>query len=506
MAGRFGLSRSVALSRRQALRAAAGAALGAGAASLLAACGAAGTAAATTSSSGGATSAAAAGTTNATAATTSASGSAAPSSSAAAKPAAGGKATVQYWHMWNHPWQEVIEGQVVPMFNQRSSDVVVQPTLVVSDNNGKPEEKVIASIAGGTPPDIMTEWNKVLPTWADQGVITALEPLLAPADQAPFKAWFWPIAYQIGAYQGHQYGAPSTMNSWALVWNKQLFQQNGLDPEQGPKDLQTLDSYAEKLYKQGSDGNYTQQGFMPSSIWQWGDVFGGDFYDDSTQKITITAEKNVAALTWMVGYRKRYAADKLANLSKTNGGSAAGKIWSMLTNTIGMSVEGQWRVIDAARDVAKGFSYGVTPIPYPQGGRASASWINGNYQVIFKTAKQQHGAMEFLKFWSGFGSPDQMATICGYGGWIPCSPQVVPTQPFQDYLKKYPAFKVWTDIYQSPDTRITPVIGIQQDFSSYVDKAESDATGLKAEPQAALGNAQQQAEAKMQQYQQNLKK
>ena len=138
--------------------------------------------------------------------------------------------------MWNHPWQEVIEGQIVPMFNKSSTSVVVQPTLVVGDTKSTPEQKVIASIAGGTPPDIMTEWNKVLPTWADKGVITALEPLLAPADQAPFKEWFWPIAYQIGQYQGHQYGAPSTMNSWAMVWNKQLFQQAGLDPEQGPKD------------------------------------------------------------------------------------------------------------------------------------------------------------------------------------------------------------------------------------------------------------------------------
>jgi hypothetical protein len=84
-------------------------------------------------------------------------------------------------------------------------------------------------------------------------------------------------------------------------------------------------------------------------------------------------------------------------------------------------------------------------------------------------------------------------------------PQVVPTQPFQDYLKKFPAFKVWTDIYQSPNTRITPVIGIQQDFSNYVDAAQNAAKALKAEPQAALTNAQQQAVARMQQYQASQK-
>ena len=71
---------------------------------------------------------------------------------------------------------------------------------------------------------------------------------------------------------------------------------------------------------------------------------------------------------------------------------------------------------------------------------------------------------------------------------------------------KFPAFKVWTDIYQSPDTRITPVIGIQQDFAKFVDDAQNSAKNLKAEPQAALANAQQQAEAKMQQYLANAKK
>jgi multiple sugar transport system substrate-binding protein len=502
----------LSVSRRELLRYAGVAALAVSGASLLAACGAsaasttaATSTAATTATASSAATAAASSMATGSAAATTASAAPATSASSAAKAAAGGKATVQYWHMWNTPWKEVIEGQVVPMFNQSSSSVVVQPTLIVSDNKGSPEEKVITAIAGGTPPDIMTEWNKVLPTWADKGVITALEPLLVPSEQAPFKAWFWPIAYQIGQYQGHQYGAPSTMNSWALVWNKQLFQQAGLDPEQGPKDIQTLDSYAEKLFKQGSNNDYTQIGFMPGDLWQFSDVFGGDFYDDATQKITIDADKNLAALNWIVGYDKRYPAAQQANLNKINGASDAGKIWSQLTNTIGMSVDGQWRVIDAARDVAKGFTYGVVPLPYPPGGRPSASWINGNYQVIFKEAKQQRPAMDFLKFWSGFGSPDQMGTICTFGGWIPCSPQVVPTQPFQDYLKKFPAFKVWTDIYQSPNTRITPVIGIQQDFSNYVDTAQNSAKALKAEPQAALTNAQQQAVARMQQYQASQK-
>jgi multiple sugar transport system substrate-binding protein len=450
------------LSRRVALRRAGVFFLGVSGASLLAACGAS-TASTTVGSASGAVTTAGGAATAVTATTASAATAAA--SSAAPKAAAGGKATVQYWHMWNTPWKEVIEGQIVPMFNKSSTSVTVNPTLVVGDTKSTPEEKVIASIAGGTPPDIMTEWNKVLPTWADQGVITALEPLLAPADQAPFKEWFWPIAYQIGQYQGHQYGAPSTMNSWALVWNKQLFQQAGLDPELGPKDIQTLDSYAEKLFKQGSNNAYTQMGFYPGDLWQFSDVFGGDLYDDASQKITINADKNLAALNWIVGYHKRYTAAQLDNLNKVNSASSGGKIWAMLNNTIGMSVEGQWRVLDAVRDVAKGFTYGVVPLPFPPGGRSSASWINGNYQVIFKEAKQQHAALDFLKFWSGFGSPAQMATICTFGGWIPCSPQVIPEQPFQDYLKKFPAFKVWTDIYQSPNTRITPVIGIQQDFA-----------------------------------------
>jgi len=153
-------------------------------------------------------------------------------------------------------------------------------------------------------------------------------------------------------------------------------------------------------------------GFYPGDLWQFSDVFGGDIYDDAAQKITITADKNLTALNWIVGYHKRYSAAQLDNLNKINGASSGGKIWAMLNNTIGMSVEGQWRVLDAVRDVAKGFTYGVVPLPFPPGGRSSASWINGNYQVIFKEAKQQHAALDFLKFWSGFGSPAQMATIC----------------------------------------------------------------------------------------------
>lgn len=54
-------------------------------------------------------------------------------------------------------------------------------------------------------------------------------------------------------------------------------------------------------------------------------------------------------------------------------------------------------------------------------------------------------------------------------------------------------------------TRITSVIGIQPEFSNYVDTAQHVAKAPMAEPQAALTNAQRQAEAKMKQHQASQK-
>ncbi|MCL4508461.1 MAG: ABC transporter substrate-binding protein [Chloroflexi bacterium] len=397
---------------------------------------------------------------------------------------------VEYWHMWSGQWEMVVD-RIVAWYNTTHPGYFVKPLVISGDANAK----FLSAVAGGTPPDIMTQWNQVIPTWADQGVLQPLDQLVTPADASAFKKWFWPVAWSIGNYKGHQWAAPSTMNSWALMYNKQMFQEVGLDPNKPPTSIEELDTYAAKLFKMQSNGQIDVAGFIPSSIWQWGDVFGGDFYDESSGKITITNPKIVDALTWEATYSKRYGVQKIASFQNTISSTIKG-VSPMAYGKYAMAVQGQWVNLDMKHYGPK-IEYGAVPQPYPPGGRPNASWVNGNYQIIPKGAKQSEGAFSFLEFWSGFHSPEQLATICTWGGWIPCGPAMTKEKPYLDYLKEYPNFAPYVEIFSSPNVRITPKIDEQAYMWDQVNAAESYATQLQKTAEAALAGAQQLVEARI---------
>lgn len=409
-----------------------------------------------------------------------------------------GQKPVEYWHMWSGQWEMVVD-RIVAWYNTTHKEYFVKPLVISGDANAK----FLSAVAGGTPPDIMTQWNQVIPTWADQGVLQPLDQLVTPADASAFKKWFWPIAWSIGNYKGHQWAAPSTMNSWALMYNKQMFEAAGLDPNKPPMSTDELDTYAAKLFKYQSNGQIDVAGFIPSWIWQWGDVFGGDFYDENTGKVTITNPKIVAALTWEVTYSKKYGVQKIAAFQNTISSTIKG-VSPFAYGKYAMAVEGQWVNLDM-KHYGPSIQYGVVPQPYPPGGRPKASWVNGNYQIIPKGAKETQGAFSFLEFWSGFHSPEQLATICTWGGWIPCGPAMTKEKPYLDYLKEYPNFTPYVEIFQSPNVRITPKIDEQAYMYDQVTAAESYATQLQKTPEAALQQAQQLVEARIAADKQNKK-
>jgi multiple sugar transport system substrate-binding protein len=129
-------------------------------------------------------------------------------------------------------------------------------------------------------------------------------------------------------------------------------------------------------------------------------------------------------------------------------------------------MDGQWRVRDivesqaASRQAGKPVvEYGVCPLPPPPKGRSQAGWVNGNFFLVPRGAKNTAGAWEFMKFWSGFGGHEaEAAKTCVAGGWIPVSQAVVDQPIFQQYLQQRPLFAQFVDLAGSKNQFPIPVI------------------------------------------------
>jgi multiple sugar transport system substrate-binding protein len=142
--------------------------------------------------------------------------------------------------------------------------------------------------------------------------------------------------------------------------------------------------------------------------------------------------------------------------------------------------------------------YGVVPLPPPEGGIANAGWVNGNFFVVPRGARNPRGAWAFMKFWSGFGGHEaEAARACAGGGWIPASQQVVDHPTFQAYLERYPLFRTFVELASSPDQVPTPGVPGAQFFQDEVIRAAEDAMYKLVPPRAALENATRRIQARL---------
>jgi multiple sugar transport system substrate-binding protein len=246
-------------------------------------------------------------------------------------------------------------------------------------------------------------------------------------------------------------------------------------------------------------------GFLPDPrrIWSWGIVFGGRFYDFRSRRVTADSRPIVAALDWMASYSRAYGADQVARFRKGDQ-ALPGASFPLVEGRYAMLMDGQWRVPEIAavqaaarRRGGRAPRFGVVPLPPPLGGLENAGWVNGNFFVVPRGAKNRPGAWAFMKFWSGFGGHEaDAARACAAGGWIPASERVVEHAVFQDYLQRYPMFATFVELASSSKQVPTPAVPGAQFFQDEMSRAAEDAMYKLAPPREALEGATRRVQAR----------
>jgi multiple sugar transport system substrate-binding protein len=358
---------------------------------------------------------------------------------------------VVFWHFWGGKDRDVVE-QVVDRFNASQDKYFVRPVAMPGNNL---DVKLFLSVAGNDPPDLINQDDPIIADWASRQALTPISELASEAELAELQSWLLPAAKRLGTYDGELYGLCNGLDVRAFYYNATWLKEEELTP---PTTLAELDALAEKI----SPGNQSEPreffGYLPDSrrLWAWGYVFGGEFYDPTTDQITANNPQVKSALAWMQGYSQKYGPTEVAAF-RTGDQSLPGKSFPLLPladdSTKGryaVLMDGQWRTRDIEAFQAdrkmRGIDapeFGVCPLPPPPGGLSDAGWVNGNFFVVPKGAKNSVGAWEFMKFWAGFGSDQnaaEAAQTAAVGGWIPVSSHVSQQPEFEAFLHGNPLF------------------------------------------------------------------
>lgn len=295
--------------------------------------------------------------------------------------------------LWTRSPLERQAKNVVEAYNKSHKNQVKLEIIPNDDMEGK----VGGASQTDSLPDVLAGDVVRIPYWASEGIFTDITKQIDGLDN---KADLQQGHIEAGTVDGAEYTLPFITDVSVMVWNKNLYKEAGLDPEQGPKSIDQFVEQAKKvaaLSKDGVAGSYLagQSGgalvfdLFPS-VWADGEsVMNKDgseaTLDNDSMKGVLDAYKELANTTNGLG-----AGSKEETGATWTAPFANGKIGVMpYPNTSTTAL------FDAEKD--GGFEVGVAPIPGTKEGKTS-TFLGGDAMGISKDSKHVAQAWNFL-YW-----------------------------------------------------------------------------------------------------------
>jgi multiple sugar transport system permease protein len=316
------------------------------------------------------------------------------------------KVKLVVWGLQTSDETKGLDAQVAE-FERRHPDIDV--SLLSMGAGGMDPQKLMTSIAGNVPPDVINQDRFTIGDWASRDTFTPLNDLLK-TDPGPIRQEdYYNSCWQEAVYKGKVYAIPSGTDDRALYYNKKLFREAGLDPNKPPRTWEELERDAIKLTKKTPDGFYKSIGFIPNYGNSWLYLYswqnGGDFMDSTGRICTLANPRTEGALDYMV---KVY--DDLGGAEKVNAfqaGFQGDALDPFFIDKVAMKIDGNWVLNNIAR-YAPDLDFGVVPAPVPaarlagkppfKGKPPYITWSGGFSLAIPRGARHTKEAWEFIKW------------------------------------------------------------------------------------------------------------
>ncbi len=394
-----------------------------------------------------------------------------------------GRIIVEYWEKWNREEGEAMQA-VVDRFNA-SQDRIYVKYLSISRIN----QKTLVATSGGNPPDIAGLTTDYIPAFAEK---VAIIPLDQFADRAGLREEdYIPVLWEMCHYDGRLYALPTTGGTVALHWNKRLFREAGLDPEQPPRTLKELDEFAERLTKRDEDGNYIQMGFLPGEppwwSWVWAYWFGGRLWDGGSQ-ITLDSPDVIRAYDWVQSYIHKYGQDRIKRFTSGFGNFSSSQN-PFMAETVAMVMQGPW-MHTFIEMYNPSLEWGVAPFPTPEPTQDLVTVVTSDLLVIPVGARHPEEAFEFMRF---VNRPEIMEMLClgqkKFGPLATTSPEFLNSHP-------HPNIQLFIDLAKSPNARYMPPMAARTELMEEISVAFDKIWLLGVPPEEALRHANERVQAK----------
>lgn len=393
---------------------------------------------------------------------------------------------ITFWYAWGGSEGQVIAG-LIDEYNASQDDVRVRGSFVPIGDG----ERILASLAGGAPADLVTVWDWMVVPLGASGALLDLSDALAAAGIT--AADYLPGIWEYGAYQGAKHGLPTTLNVYGFTWNKDVFEEAGLDPEAPPRTIEELDALAEQLTVVDARGNMRRLGFYPNVTAIYFYAFGGQLYDPETLEVTLDHPGNVAALQWLADYYAKFDINRIRRF-QAGWGDMASPFNPFYRGQIAMQEGGQWEVLSTSVNAPE-LDWGVTNFPSPPGGRPDVTPVQSSFWVVPAQAKNQQEAVAFLLWLT---APEQSARFAAALANIPPRHEALAMPAFADTIT--PHMQTYIDMLLTGYVFTPPGLPVGLYLSEQLNQAVAAVQDGTVSPRDALEAAQRNVLRELEKY------
>jgi multiple sugar transport system substrate-binding protein len=279
--------------------------------------------------------------------------------------------------------------RLVEMWNEANPDRKIVLTYIP---HAEMVAKLAQAIASGDVPDLMGLDLIYGPQFEAAGQLVDItdyfkdDPNLATAS---------PGHMQVGTYEGRLYGVPLYADVSALFYNKDLFEQAGLDPNKPPTSLAEVREYADKITALGGDikGYFLPGSCAGCNIFTVGPLMwaSGGTIEPNADGEPLVGDGVKQVLQWA---RDMVKAGNVHEDARAENGETfhlrfgSGKVGMMGTGNFNITL---------AREQNPDMNFGIALLPGVEPGSA-ASFIGGDLVTIPKGSQRVEDAVDFMKF------------------------------------------------------------------------------------------------------------
>lgn len=322
------------------------------------------------------------------------------------------------------PLTEVVDG-IVADFEEQNPDITVN--AIYAGNYDDTRIKALSALNSGDPAQLAVMFSIDAYDLIEQDLIVPFEDVVETEEEKQWLDSFYPALMANSKIEGKKWGVPFQRSTIVAYYNKDMFRDAGLDPENPPETWDELVSMGKELTTDGRYGLMIPSTGYPYWMFQALAIQNGkEVMSDDGLTTNFDDEKVVETLEFW------------KSLSTDHGIMPEGTVeWGTLRQAF---LEGQaammWHStgnLTAVKNDAS-FDFGVAMLP---GNERLGSPTGGGNFYIFKDAtdEERQAALELIKFMT---APEQAAEWSIQTGYMGVSPAAYETEKLKAYTEEFP--------------------------------------------------------------------